>query len=158
MRKVILGKEFEEIINEYSDLITRICILNLRNCDDAKDCFQNVFIKLYLREEEFQNHEHLKAWIIRVCINECRSYRRLFYKPTVNIDKVVVSDNHDELKLLPEVLKLPNKQRNILYLHYYEGYKCEEIAELLHLNVNTVKSHLKRGREELKKRLGDFYE
>lgn len=158
MGKRILGKTFEEIVDEYCDLITRISIVNLRNSDDAKDCYQNVFLKLYLREEDFKNSQHLKAWLIRVCLNECHNYQRLFYKTTIDIEDVLLCNRDDELELLPEVLKLPQKQRNILYLYYYEGYKINEIAEILHLNENTVKSHLKRGRDELKKRIGDFYE
>lgn len=158
MEKIILGKSFEDIVDEYCDLITRISILNLRNSEDAKDCFQNVFMKLYIRKEDFQNHQHLKAWLIRVCINECHNYQRLFYKPTIDIDDVLLCEQHVELELLPEVMKLPQKQRNILYLYYYEGYKVDEIADLLHSNSNTIKSHLKRGREVLRGRLGEFYE
>lgn len=57
--------------------------------------------------------------------------------------------------LLPILLTLPQKYKNILYLHYYEGYKINEIAHILHINENTVKSRLKRGRQLLKKQLGD---
>ncbi|WP_231385323.1 RNA polymerase sigma factor [Candidatus Stoquefichus massiliensis] len=45
--RILLGKSFDHIVMEYSDMVTRICILNLRNSQDAKDCFQNIFIKLY---------------------------------------------------------------------------------------------------------------
>lgn len=45
-----------------------------------------------------------------------------------------------------------------MYLYYYEGYKCAEIASIMKMKENTVKSHLKRGREELRKKVGEFYE
>lgn len=59
---------------------------------------------------------------------------------------------------MPEVLKLPYKYKNTLYLFYYEGYKTFEISAILGMNENTVKSNLKRGRELLRKKVGEFYE
>ena len=158
MSYIILEENFEDIFNEYSDMITRICILNLRNNQDAKDCFQNVFLKLFQTDKTFENNELLKAWLIKVALNECHSYQRKFYKRTINIDDVIVGQEDQTLILLPEVLKLPRKQRNILYLYYYEGYKIHELVKLLNMKENTVKSHLKRGRETLKRRIGEFYE
>ena len=76
----------------------------------------------------------------------------------MDIDDVIVCQHQEQLILLPSVLKLPHKYKNVLYLHYYEGYKTFEIAEMLNMNENTVKSHLKRGRELLKKEVGDYYE
>lgn len=149
---------FNDIVEKYSDMVTRICIMNLRNSDDAKDCYQNVFIKLFQKDIEFQNEEHLKAWLIRVCINECRNYIKRFYKFTIDIEQVIIADHQKNLTLLPEVLKLPKKYRNVLYLYYYEGYSIDEISHILQINQNTLKSQLKRGRELLGKKVGDFYE
>lgn len=158
MSKMILGMTFNDIVEKYSDMVTRICIMNLRNSDDAKDCYQNVFIKLFQKDIEFQNEEHLKAWLIRVCINECRNYIKRFYKFTIDIEQVIIADHQKNLILLPEVLKLPKKYRNVLYLYYYEGYSTDEISHILQINQNTLKSQLKRGRELLRKKVGDFYE
>jgi RNA polymerase sigma factor (sigma-70 family) len=158
MSKMILGMTFNDIVEKYSDMVTRICIMNLRNSDDAKDCYQNVFIKLFQKDIEFQNEEHLKAWLIRVCINECRNYIKRFYKFTIDIEQVIIADHQKNLTLLPEVLKLPKKYRNVLYLYYYEGYSIDEISHILQINQNTLKSQLKRGRELLRKKVGDFYE
>lgn len=158
MSKMILGMTFNDIVEKYSDMVTRICIMNLRNSDDAKDCYQNVFIKLFQKDIEFQNEEHLKAWLIRVCINECRNYIKRFYKFTIDIEQVIIADHQKNLTLLPEVLKLPKKYRNVLYLYYYEGYSIDEISHILQINQNTLKSQLKRGRELLGKKVGDFYE
>lgn len=155
---MILGNSYEDIVEDYADLITRICILNLRNVDDTKDCFQNVLMKLFLKKDDFQDQQHLKRWIIRVSINECHNYQRLFYKPQINIDDVIIAGHQEQLTLLSEVLKLPKKKRNVMYLYYYEGYKCAEIASIMKMKENTVKSHLKRGREELRKKVGEFYE
>ena len=66
----------EDVIDTYGDMVTRICIMNLRNSDDAKDCFQEVFIKLY-NHGMIEDHGYLKHWLIRVTINTCKDYRRV---------------------------------------------------------------------------------
>ena len=124
----------EDVIDTYGDMVTRICIMNLRNSDDAKDCFQEVFIKLY-KHGMIEDYDYLKHWLIRVTINTCKDYRRVFYKKTINIEDV--------------------RYKNVLFLYYYEGYKTDEISEILKMNINTVKSRLKRGREILKKKVGE---
>lgn len=158
MPYLVNDQTYEDIIEKYCDMVTRICIVNLRNSDDAKDCFQNIFIKLYQSHTIFQSEEHLKAWLIRVSVNECKNYQKIFYRTVINIDDVIMKSSDQKFELLYEVLKLPNKQRNVLYLYYYEGYQIKEIANILSMKENTIKSHLKRGREELKRRIGEFYE
>ena len=144
----------EEVIDAYGDMVTRICIVNLRNSDDAKDCFQEVFIKLY-KHGMIENPDHLKHWLIRVTVTTCKDYRRVFYKKTINIEDVLIQDKKKDYVLLPVILDMPTRYKNVLYLYYYEGYKTDEIAEILKMNSNTVKSRLKRGREILKKKVGE---
>lgn len=150
-------EKYEKIIYQYSDMVTRIAIINIKNTDDAKDCYQNVFIKLYCHSEEFKSPEHLKAWLIRVTINECKDYQKQFWRHTVDIDEVIIGQQDETLIVLPVVMKLASKYRNVLYLYYYEGYSTTEIANILNKNINTVKSILIRGRKLLKKMLGDDY-
>ena len=150
--------DINSIINTYQDMVTRICLLNLKNEEDAKDCFQNVFLKLMNTDTSFHDESHLKHWLIRVTINECKNYHRFLNKSVQLAEIVIPYVDRKEFTLLPEVLKLPKKYKNTLYLYYYEGYKITEIAKILNCNENTVKSYLKRGRELLRKRLGDCYE
>ena len=144
----------EDVIDTYGDMVTRICIMNLRNSDDAKDCFQEVFIKLY-KHGMIEDQDYLKYWLIRVTINTCKDYRRIFYKKTINIEDVLIQDEKKDYVLLPVILDMPTRYKNVLYLYYYEGYKTDEISEILKMNINTVKSRLKRGREILKKKVGE---
>lgn len=144
----------EDVIDTYGDMVTRICIMNLRNSDDAKDCFQEVFIKLY-KHGMIEDQDYLKYWLIRVTINTCKDYRRVFYKKTINIEDVLIQDEKKDYVLLPVILDMPTRYKNVLYLYYYEGYKTDEISEILKMNINTVKSRLKRGREILKKKVGE---
>lgn len=144
----------EDVVDTYGDMVTRICIMNLRNSDDAKDCFQEVFIKLY-KHGMIEDPDYLKHWLIRVTIHTRKDYRRVFYKKTINIEDVLIQDEKKDYVLLPVILDMPTRYKNVLYLYYYEGYKTDEIAEILKMNINTVKSRLKRGREILKKKVGE---
>lgn len=144
----------EDVIDTYGDMVTRIYIMNLRNSDDAKDCFQEVFIKLY-KHGIIEDPDYLKHWLIRVRINTCKDYRRVFYKKIIDIEDVLIQDEKKDYTLLPVILDMPTRYKNVLYLYYYEGYKIDEIAGILKMNINTVKSRLKRGREILKKKVGE---
>ena len=152
-------ERYEEVVYQYSDMVTRIAVMNVKNYDDAKDCYQNVFMKLYCCNKKFESEEHLKAWLIRVTINECKDYQKQFWKREIDIDKLILGQEDQRLIILPIVMNMPSKYRNVLYLYYYEGYSTNEIAYILKENHNTIKSRLIRGRKLLKKKLGDdFYE
>ena len=107
----------EDVIDTYGDMVTRICIMNLRNSDDAKDCFQEVFIKLY-KHGMIEDQDYLKHWLIRVTINTCKDYRRVFYKKTINIEDVLIQDEKKDYVLLPVILDMPTRYKNVLYLYF----------------------------------------
>ncbi len=154
-------------MRKYSDLVMRICVIQCQNEEDAKDCFQNVFLKLLQRDREFESEEHRKAWLIRVAVNECHSlYRSLWKKREVGVN---IPENIEpwyqeerfggcDIGVWEEVRQMDSKYSQVLYLYYYEEYETKEIAKLLHLSVNTVKSRLLRGRKKLKERIGEWDE
>ncbi len=154
--KLFAGQTFEQVVRKYSDTVTGVCIMRLQNTADAEDCFQNVFYKLYYKSPEFESDDHLKAWLIRVSIRESISYMRKFRRqiPCDVIYEDFVKDNTDNFDISWALMKTPSKYRDVLYLHYCEEYKIREIAEILSIKENTVKSLLKRGREILKSLYG----
>ena len=111
----------------------------------------------------FENEEHEKAWFIRVTINACRDMLRNFFRShTVSLEEVLnqaVEMSPDHSEVLEAVLTLPVKYRDVVYLHYYEGYTAGETAKILGKNVNTVYTLLTRSRQMLREKLGgDTYE
>lgn len=150
-------QEVNRAVEKYADTVFRICILHLKNKNDAEDIFQEVFLKFALNDKEFENANHEKAWIIRVTINACKDLIKSFFRSrTISIDELIcVADEEKEdlSYVLEAVLKLPVKYRNAIYLHYYEGYSALEIGEILGKNENTVYSILSRGRSMLKESL-----
>ena len=150
-------QEVNRAVEKYADTVFRICILHLKNKNDAEDIFQEVFLKFALNDKEFENANHEKAWIIRVTINACKDLIKSFFRSrTISIDELIsVADEEKEdlSYVLEAVLKLPVKYRDAIYLHYYEGYSALEIGEILGKNENTVYSILSRGRSRLKESL-----
>ena len=145
---------FSQAVAKYSDEITKICILKLRNVEDAKDCFQNVFLKLHLTGMVFKDENHLKAWLIRVALNECNDFNRSAWKRKVSLDSSPevyrqFTDDFQCIETIELIRSLPQKYRDIVYLHYCEEYTTSEISKILKLNVNTVKNRLLRARNML---------
>lgn len=145
-------------LNTYSDLVRRICFMYLKNKSDVEDIFQNVFLKLLQHKEPFENEEHEKAWLCRVTINQCKDFHKSFFRKNVcSIDNLEIpTEDKVEEGVLREVLLLPQRYRNVIYLYYFEDYTVSEIAKILGEKENTVHTHLRRAKAMLKNRLRGF--
>ncbi len=107
----------------------------------------------------FRDSEHEKAWLLRVAINACKDDLRNFFRrntlPLETITELEAEIPEDFRDVLEAVLSLPEKYKNPIYLHYYEGYSAAEIGAILGKKENTVYSLLSRGRRLLKDCLKD---
>ena len=150
--------EINRAVDEYSDMVRRLCMLHLKNYADTEDIFQTVFLKYALSSVEFESKEHEKAWMIRVTINACKDLLKSFFrKHTVSIDQLIEQPApvpQDHRKVLEAVLSLPKKYKDVVYLHFYEWYTAPQISEILGKNVNTVYTLLTRAKKILKTKLG----
>ena len=146
----------EQIVRTYADMVYRIAYRYVKNAIDTDDVFSEVFLAYFKKERTFESEEHRKAWLIRVTINKCRDLSRSYWRrnrESIEDYEYLQADKPSEIFI--EMQNLPESYRNIIYLYYYEGYTVSEIAEILHMKVNTVKSGLRRAREKLKKYLAD---
>lgn len=152
-------KAVEKAIEEYGDMVLRICFVHLKKEADAEDIFQNVFFKYASCSTPFLSSEHEKAWLIRVTINECHSFTRKWFNRNVDLVDDFSQYGLNEKPRYPEVLeavlKLPPKLKNVIYLYYYEGYQTKEIAELLKEKESTIYTWMHRAKKKLKEMLGD---
>ena len=150
--RTFAGLSYDAVLQKYADTVAGVCVMRLQNWADAEDCFQNTFIKLFQKSPDFENETHLKAWLIRVAINECRNYisrnRRFLSLEGLSREPVVSRENEDDISWA--LMQTQSKYREVLYLYYCERYKVNEIAKILSKNPNTVKTLLSRGREQLK--------
>ena len=153
-------EELRTAIHRYADMIRKICFIHMKQESDVDDVFQSVFLK-YAKQSSFHDDEHEKAWLIRITINQCKDYQKnKWNNSTIGFEHIPESEKayfkvpHVESDdTLWAVLELKENYRRPLYLFYYEDYSIKEIAALLHIPENTVKTNLKRGREQVKKLL-----
>ena len=150
--------EVNRAVEEYADMVQRVCFYHLKNRTDTEDVFQNVFLKYMLSEETFGDSEHEKAWLLRVAINACKDYLKSFFRKNVvsleALNEMEAEGEEDYREILEAVLSLPGKYKDIIYLHYYEGDTAAEIGKILGKKENTVYSLLSRGRRILREKLG----
>ena len=151
-------QDVNRAIERYADMVQRLCLIHLKNQADAEDIFQTVFLKYALSSVVFQSEEHEKAWLIRVTINACRDLlKSFFHSRTVPLDELAeqaADMPEDHREVLEAVLAIPQKYREVIYLHFYEGYTAPEIGRILGKNANTVYTLLARAKEELRGKLG----
>lgn len=152
-------EEVNRALDRYADTVRRLCVLHLKGSADTEDIFQTVFLKYVLRTADFESEEHEKAWFIRVTINACKDLlRSFFHSRTVSLE--MLQEQPDPAgetgrDVLEAVLALPEKYRQVVYLHYYEGYTAPQIGAILGRNVNTVYTLLTRSRKMLRETLGE---
>lgn len=148
-------QEVNRAIEQYADMVFRLCMVQLKNHTDAEDVFQTVFLKYTLNSRPFESPDHEKAWLIRVTVNTCKDLLKNFFRRnTVSLDEAASVVQPEYSPVLEAVRSLPKDYRNAVYLHYYEGYTAPEIAAILKKNPNTVYTHLTRAREMLRDLLG----
>lgn len=151
-------EDINRAVEQYADMVRRICFVHLKSEHDTEDVFQNVFLKYMLHKGRFENSEHEKAWFVRVTINACTDWlrslarRRCLPLETALEESQAADDASQEV--LETVLQLPEKYRRVIYLFYFEGYSAIEIAGILGKKENTVYTWLSRAREILREKLG----
>lgn len=142
---------YNEIADKYIDTVYRLALSRTKSREHAEDISQEVFIKLISANKKFDSEEHLKAWLLRVTINLTKDlFSSHWYRTTDELNDNLTYEQNEDSGVYDAVMALPKKYRTVIHLHYYEGYKVEEIAEITHSTAGTVKSQLHRARQMLK--------
>jgi RNA polymerase sigma-70 factor (ECF subfamily) len=169
---------FDRLILLRKRMVFNLCYRFLGNYEDADDCAQEVFIKVYRSLKKFRFESNFTTWLYRVTINTCKNrlnsldYRLRFKKMRINNNRpaednpqsVEIGDEtyspdsslrRKEISLLIQeaVNKLPTAQKMVIVLRDMEGRSYEEIVEITGFKLGTVKSKLSRARQELRERL-----
>ena len=149
-----------EALDTYGNAILRCAYNYLHNMADAEEILQETLLKILTSAPNFESEEHKKGWLLRVAAN--LSKNRLEYNALRAYDELsedLAEEGREDLSFVWEAVKdLPTQFREVIHLHYYEGYSTEEIAKILGRNPSTVRSDLRRGREKLKTILKEAYD
>ena len=145
---------FSRAARTYGDTLFRVAYHALQNRADAEDVAQTVLLKFYRQGDALESEAHRKHWLLRVAVNCANRFHaspwRRRTEPLSEALSVPAPEGED---LWEELRRLPEKDRTVLHLYYYEDMTTEEIAQMLDRNPATVRSQLLRARAKLKKLL-----
>ena len=153
----------EKMMIEYGDELVRLAFSYVKDTEIAKDMVQNTFIKCYKNVDTFRYDAHIKTWLYRIAINECKDYLKSWNYKMVQVKSFInetaksilpstertVIDKYNNEEIKDTIFSLPKVYREVVYLYYYESLKTDEIAEVLDIPMNTVKTRLRRAKQRL---------
>jgi RNA polymerase sigma-70 factor (ECF subfamily) len=158
---------FEEIVHQHQAMVFGLACHFLRDRSLAEELAQEVFLNLHQNLHAIKSPEHLTFWLRKVTSHRCIDQaRRQRVRPQVSLEDVpepATSASESDL-FLSEMLRrvvdtLPEKARMVVILRYQEDLDPSEIARVLDMPLNTVKSHLRRSlsilRDKLSRTLGE---
>lgn len=171
-------RQLERVVRDYKDMVWHIAASITHDPYTAEDVFQDVIVRLMESLEKIHNEEHLRAWLIRVTVNRCKSWSKSAWKRKVrsyeklheevgdrlesviydNYDGILTSDFDPEMaqsllgeKVFEVLRKMSMENRSAFYLMYWENLSVKEIARLLEITESTVKTRLSRAKEQIRK-------
>jgi RNA polymerase sigma-70 factor (ECF subfamily) len=176
IRRAIEGdpKAFEWIVQRYRPGLYHLVLKMVRNPQEAEDIVQESFIKAYQALPSFSEEFAFSTWLYKIAINHCIDFLRKKKLPTLSLDKPIEAKDGDVQRELPDrgltpegsllrterhrliqeaIERLPEHYRTVIVLRHQEEKSYEEIAQILHLPLGTVKARIFRARELLKKML-----
>ena len=152
---------FEQLVEKYQTMVFTLAFRVLQNHEDAEEVAQDVFVKVFNSLKNFQQKSNFKTWLYRIVYNESinrlRSRKKriplvdLNEKTTLHLfDPGSINDSSDEIKFIQKAIQnLPETERIILSLYYYEDMPVKEIAKITELTETNVKTRLFRSRQKL---------
>ena len=152
----------KELFEKYRNNLYAAAFNICGNAADAEDVVQDTFIQYYLLKKEFDNEQHIRAWLIRVAINKAKNVNHTFWRknkvPLEEYMETLAFETPKSQNLFETVMKLPEKYRTAIHLFYYEDYGVKEIAGTLRTSGSNVKTRLSRGRKLLKESLQEEWD
>lgn len=144
---------FNMLVIKYQQKIYWLIRRMVISHEDAHDLTQDVFIKVWKNLKNFKKESNLYTWIYRIAVNECLSFlrkkKRKFFIPIGNVEEHLlgkleareyISGDEIQLKLQKAIIKLPEKQRLVFNMKYFEEMKYEEISEITGTSVGSLKA------------------
>ncbi|BCD22073.1 RNA polymerase ECF-type sigma factor [Bacillus cereus] len=157
----------DEIMNKYGQEVLQLVYSYVNNKEVAEDLTQDIFVKCYKSLHTYKGNSNLKTWLWRIAINHCKDYLKSWYNKKVivteddftymesqkeSVEQIVIQSAEDS-RLASAVMNLPIKYREVIYLFYYEELSIKEIAIVIDVKENTIKTRMKKAKELLKKGL-----
>ncbi|HIU16061.1 MAG TPA: sigma-70 family RNA polymerase sigma factor [Candidatus Ventricola intestinavium] len=147
------GLNMETLVEQYGDELLRLCLLYMGDRHLAEDAFQETLVKAWRALPGFRRESSVYTWLSHIAVNVCRDMLRSGWfrlsrrsQPFDELTQVFAQDTGEASAVTQAVLALPGKYREVVVLYYYQDMKLREIADALHLPVNSVSTRLRRAR------------
>lgn len=167
IREILNGNldAYEKIVNRYCDRINNLCYRYLFDMEEARDATQDVFIKAYHGLKNWEPKAQFHTWLYRIAINHCLNLlrrRKIVKFQTLDSpsSKPLISSNagderlmqkQHELRIKKYINRLPESQRTVIILYFYQQLSYREIADVLKISLSSVESRLFRAKKKLAK-------
>ena len=145
------------LVEQYGESLLRMCHVYLRDADLAEDAVQETFMKAYKALEQFRSQSSEKTWLMRIAINTCKDMRRSAWHRYVDrritiehLPTPAYFPTLEQSELVIEIMKLPQKHKDVVLLYYYQGMTIIEISQVLKVPNQTVSARLQSARKKLK--------
>ncbi|MBR1584066.1 MAG: sigma-70 family RNA polymerase sigma factor [Clostridia bacterium] len=152
-----MKQTLDELVPAVQASLYRAAFSICRNRQDAENVVQDTFLIYDRSAKQFDSPAHIHAWLLRVAVNRAKDVCRSFWRRNrVSLDETIAQipfETPQDSDVFQAVMRLPENQRIVIYLFYYEDRPIHEIARILRTRENTVKSRLHRARLNLKKLL-----
>lgn len=156
-----LEKELIDCILENKESFYRLAYSYVRNSEDALDIVQESIQKAMVSADKLQKQTAIKSWIYRIVVNTSLDFLRKQKRVTVVDEQTIdmfsagIDDHYENIDLQKALDELPDHYRSVIVLRYFEDLKLEEVAEILHENVNTIKTRIHRALKMLRLKMVD---
>lgn len=152
------------LMEAHGSAVLRVCFLYLRDYALAQDAAQTAFLKVWRALDTLRDSGNERAWVMRIAVNTCKNVRKSreyrLYAQSTPLDQIPEPTAEAELPddtVLTAVLSLPDKYREVVLLHYYQGFALTEVAEILNISQVSVRTRLHRARKQLEPLLKGWY-
>ncbi len=147
---------FEQLILLHSEQLYRTAYVYVKNEQDALDVVQETVYKAFISIGQVKEPKYFVTWLTKILIRNCYRVLNQQTAATDLIEQIPLkeSSREEHLDLIEALSHLRKEYRDVLVLFYFHDVPMKEIASFIGITLNTVKTYLKRGREELKVQLG----
>lgn len=150
---------FAALYAEIYENMYRFALYTLRHTADAEDVVSEAVVDAFASMKKLRSEEAFKGWIFRILSNKCKDKLREYSKKTCEWEDGMseipsVSGPEESAIVRGSFFDLADEERMIIGMHLFCGYKSREIADILHMNENTVRSKESRGLKKLAGKLG----
>lgn len=151
---------FASLYAEVYESMYRFALYTLKNTSDAEDAVSEAVMDAFASIRRLRAEEAFRGWIFRILSNKCKDKMREYMKKNEELKEDIPQPERgsgiaEELEVRGVFFELEDEERLIIGMHLFAGYKSREIADILHMNENTVRSKESRGLKKMAAKLGN---